>query len=155
MLSKKITEFQKIWCPIMNHDLRDGQEISTMNFSVQQLTDICIKEVIPQIDHTMLSQNIKSIRSFFIINNIDSSKLFSMKPIELRDSLITHCSNNMKRGPSNKLFNTLKARIHKEEIYDAYIVNKLLKNGIASKYEIIFACKQTENYKNINDVLFT
>eukprot|EP01084_Bolivina_argentea_P013014 24382_1 len=125
------------------------------NVNVKQLADICINEVIPQIGNKMLLQNIESIRSFLLTNNIDSNKLFSIQGSEFRDKLICHSDSKIKGGPANKLLHALKTRIHKQEIYDEDIINQLVNMGVATKYEIIYASKQTLNYKNINDVLDT
>ncbi len=37
--------------------------------------------------------------------------------------------------------------------YDEDVVNQLIDMGVATRDEIMFASKQTVNYKNINDVL--
>eukprot|EP01084_Bolivina_argentea_P013013 24380_1 len=82
------------------------------NVNVKQLADICINEVIPQIGNKMLLQNIESIRSFLLTNNIDSNKLFSIQGSEFRDKLICHSDSKIKGGPANKLLHALKTRIH-------------------------------------------
>ena len=81
------------------------------NIGVQQLTDICVDEIVPQIGHEQLSQNVEEIRSFLFKKDIDSNKLFSMAPNVLRENLETHSGNALTRWPTEKLFRALKQRI--------------------------------------------
>eukprot|EP01084_Bolivina_argentea_P143007 251197_1 len=84
--------------------------------SPQALAKICCNEIIPEIGHKMLIENSDVIRSFFIVNDIDSEKLFSIKPTNIRDLLIEHSSNKIKGGPANKLFYSLKHAIRCGEV---------------------------------------
>eukprot|EP01084_Bolivina_argentea_P136672 240697_1 len=78
----------------------------------RQLALLCIEEIIPEINHKMLTQNINSIGSFFIDNDIDSSKFSSMAPTQLRDDLIVYSHHKIKGGPANKLFRALRSTVN-------------------------------------------